>query len=878
MGGHGIKRVVLPVILGLLLFSSCDKWTEKGSGPEPSLAICNEGWLANVLPGNGEVEVPVDAVITLTMSDAIEPKALECDRISITASSESPLPEGRAIHNLGTIAGEILCNADERRITFTPQVPFPAGTKISVAANFEPCNNADSPLVLFSFETASPDDAPAETQQQQQQPQEQPQEPKDILPPSIVTLSPADKASSIPLNAKPAVVFSEEVLVAEDAIRLFNRHGAPVAARVAYDKGSFTAVLTPEAELEPLSTYELRIAGIKDPSGNAAKDTTVSFTTKEIPDLVAPSTPTPSLKPFTRATFTWTAPGDDGESGKAARYEMRFSPMPIAKEEDYAAATPLPGLPVPGSAGAAELFTPKRMTPGAIHVALRAFDEAGNVSALASVPIAIAGRSTLIAEPKGDRIQNDRGARNLAGRCDINGDGLADLLVGSPYDSTPGSMIGRVLVVLGKAGDLPGKGAGIAREPDIIINGIDSSPLHGDDVFGSSVSCGDFNGDGFDDIAAGATSEDTSDGKAYAPQSGAAYLFFGSKKLGSEMILSAAQADVIFQGRATSDYFGYAVMFLGDLLGGDGKEELAVVAAWGDVQGNDGIVYIFSDHGATGGKIIYDLEADMRVIGEGKDTGLYKIGAPGDIDGNGLPDLAFATPFTPATNMGSLYIVLNDGRLPKTIPLKTNSSFVVRGVANYDHVGGAAGYDPSFSLRGDLNGDGIRDLVVSAPVVKVTHPYDGIVAIFSGRPSWNTKELRIADADLQITGTISERAGWIVDAGGDFNHDGRDDLLISAPLFDGGSIGPDAGGAFIFYGHGGWQKKMTILDADVIIGRSNGTLQDIGLAPISNSDAFGFSALFLGDSNGDEYDDIALGSPLADLEGITDAGAIFVVQ
>ena len=88
----------------------------------------------------------------------------------------------------------------------------------------------------------------------------------------------------------------------------------------------------------------------------------------------------------TGVTLAWTAPGDDSLSGRAARYDLRWSPAPITTLADFALATPVAGLNPPQPAGSAESATVSGLTPStSYYFSLRTFDEVGNGSALSNL-------------------------------------------------------------------------------------------------------------------------------------------------------------------------------------------------------------------------------------------------------------------------------------------------------------------------------------------------------------------------------------------------------------------------------------------------------------------------------------------------------------
>lgn len=121
-----------------------------------------------------------------------------------------------------------------------------------------------------------------------------------------------------------------------------------------------------------------------------------------------------------QVTLRWTAPGDDGSSGQAALYDIRYRPEsfgPIDTENEWNAATRITNLPYPKLAGAAETLVVSGLIPGnSYYFILRTTDDNLNVSSLSNSP-----RGTAGAPP----------CQYVLG--DINGDGL---LIGS--DATYG--------------------------------------------------------------------------------------------------------------------------------------------------------------------------------------------------------------------------------------------------------------------------------------------------------------------------------------------------------------------------------------------------------------------------------------------------------
>jgi uncharacterized protein (TIGR03437 family) len=146
---------------------------------------------------------------------------------------------------------------------------------------------------------------------------------------------------------------------------------------------------------------------------------------------------------------------------------------------------------------------------------------------------------------------------------DLNGDGFADLIVGSPGDDGPLTSqrpnTGEVIVVFGTSG-FPGKmlfvyGAG-RRE--------DTTP----DALGSAVATGDFNGDGIADLLMGAPGADVSTEKR--EPLGAAYLIFGSRTgLPTTYDLQTKAADLTIYGAFPGDRLGQGALGFGNVNGGE---------------------------------------------------------------------------------------------------------------------------------------------------------------------------------------------------------------------------------------------------------------------------------------------------------------------
>ncbi len=113
-----------------------------------------------------------------------------------------------------------------------------------------------------------------------------------------------------------------------------------------------------------------------------------------ITDLAAVTGSTPGT-----VDLTWTAPGDDGTSGTASAYVVRYADSAIVSEADWAAATDVDSEPTPQAAGSSESMTVSGLAPGqTYYFMVRAEDEVPNLSGLGNSPSAVAGAPTATAD------------------------------------------------------------------------------------------------------------------------------------------------------------------------------------------------------------------------------------------------------------------------------------------------------------------------------------------------------------------------------------------------------------------------------------------------------------------------------------------------
>lgn len=112
-----------------------------------------------------------------------------------------------------------------------------------------------------------------------------------------------------------------------------------------------------------------------------------------ITDIYTPSTITDlavNTQTYNTVTLQWTAPGNDGSSGRAASYDIRYATTPIFDDATFLAASQAQHVPSPKEAGQTETFTLEGLNPATLYyIAIKSSDEAPNESALSNIAFGI---------------------------------------------------------------------------------------------------------------------------------------------------------------------------------------------------------------------------------------------------------------------------------------------------------------------------------------------------------------------------------------------------------------------------------------------------------------------------------------------------------
>ncbi|MDP2314685.1 MAG: FG-GAP-like repeat-containing protein [Pseudomonadota bacterium] len=320
----------------------------------------------------------------------------------------------------------------------------------------------------------------------------------------------------------------------------------------------------------------------------------------------------------------------------------------------------------------------------------------------------------------------------LAGGGDVNGDGYADILVGSPGESRS-AVVGRVHLYLGGP-------TGPSTVPDRTWTGDG-----GFDQFGTSVAfAGDIDADGYDDIVLG--SPDSATGFGYV------HVHLGAAS-GPE-----DAPDVTWTGGVVADGFGQAVAAAGD-VDGDGFGDIVVGSSDYDTSTGRALVYL---GGATGPA----ATAATTLVGEYPfdEFGRSAAGV-GDLDGDGYDDIVIGAPFATSFE-GRVYVYMGSAAGVSATPAMTWA-----GTAAYGTLG------VSVAGAGDVDRDRYDDVVVGA---YGEASFAGAAYLYTGSAGGVS-----ATAAVTWTGeTVDSYFGCSVAGLGDLTGDGYVDLAIGAVNYD----------------------------------------------------------------------------------------------
>jgi hypothetical protein len=452
--------------------------------------------------------------------------------------------------------------------------------------------------------------------------------------------------------------------------------------------------------------------------------------------------------------------------------------------------------------------------------------------------------------------------------ADFNADGFVDLAVGAPFEDVGAAQdAGAVSVLYGSAAGLTGAGSQAFWQG----SGGAAGTTEAGDQFGAALAAGDFDNDGFADLAVGVASENV----GTAQDAGAVSVLYGSA--GG---LTGAGSQGFWQGTGgaagtaeAEDQFG-AALAAGD-FDANGHADLAIGAPFEDVgatvdAGAVSVLYGSAAGLSPGGSQGF-WQGSGGAAGSAETADVFALAlTAGDFDGDGRGDLAVGVAredVGAALDAGAVNVLYGSA----------GGLAAAGSQAFWQGTGGAAGSaeagdELGWSLAaGDFDGDGRADLAAGAPFENIGATVDpGAISVLYG--SAGGLAAAGSQAFWQGTGGAAGAAeaedefGWSL-AAGDFDNDGPADLAAGAP-FERVGTAAAAGAVTVLYGSPGGLASAG----------SQGFWQGTGGAAGAAEplDLFGMAAA-AGDFDGDSLVDLAAGVPFEDVGATVDAGAVSVL-
>jgi Ca2+-binding RTX toxin-like protein len=449
------------------------------------------------------------------------------------------------------------------------------------------------------------------------------------------------------------------------------------------------------------------------------------------------------------------------------------------------------------------------------------------------------------------------------GGGDVNGDGNPDVIIGiASADDGLTEDAGKAAVIFGDPADPTPQSVDLTDDlgdDGFFIDGAAS----GDNAGGEVAMIGDVNGDDLTDVAVGAT--DTSNNTRAG--SGSVYVVLGKATTTTVELSSLGSQGYRIDGPEASDFIGGVIGNAGD-VNNDNTPDLLI---GGTSVGSGGAAFVV--FGKTSDTNPIDLAnlgtGGFRINGEASGDVLgIEVSTAGDMDDDGKADVLIGAGGNDTNGefAGAAYVVY--GKTTSTaVELSSldDGGFAIYGESAGDRAGN------SVSRLGDMNDDGIPDLIVGTPFTDFNDREDsGSAYVIFGKDDTDTIELgSLGDGGFRLDGPNDTEgiSGFAnaVDGARDVNGDDIPDMIVGAwglDIHDRNS----SGSVFVIFGKQD-TNNIDLEDPDPaeafrIDGASGGNL--------------GISVSGAGDINDDGLTDVIAGAKNEDVDGVANSGAAYI--